>query len=127
VGTWGSGNVENDGAGDYAGGIIGQLEATIEDCLADEDRAALDEDGEAIPMPSVDLIAVICEHCREASPAVDVVQRWRDSYLRIFDEQVDGLDPAPKFKQERRQVIVDTFARLEQYAQWFWGDDAPAQ
>jgi hypothetical protein len=33
-------------------------------------------------------------------------------YLGLYDGQIDGWDPSPGYKEERRQVIAEMFARL---------------
>src|SRR5213078_2312225 len=115
MGTWGVGNFDNDGAGDHVDMIIGQLEATIRDCLADEFKVMLDEDGESVLMPSVEILAVLCEYCKATPPTVEVIQGWQQRYLQVYDQQIDELvlDPKSGFKEQRRRVIVDTFNRLE--------------
>lgn len=120
MGTWGSGNFENDGALDYVGSIIDELSARIETCLADEESVALDEEGEAVVVPSVQIIALLCEHCKAAPPEADVVARWKEEYLAVFDEQIDHLDPVVGFKERRREVILATFDHLEKEATNFW-------
>ncbi|MBV9469156.1 MAG: DUF4259 domain-containing protein [Abitibacteriaceae bacterium] len=120
MGTWGSGNFENDGALDYVGSIIVELRSRIERCLADEDAVALDEEGEAVVVPSVQIIALLCEHCKAAPPEASVVARWKDEYFAVFDEQIDSLEPKPGFKERRRAVILATFDHLEKEATEFW-------
>lgn len=45
-------------------------------------------------------------------PETDEVRRWKEKYLATWDQHIDGLDPAPGFKKERRAVIVKSFNRL---------------
>ncbi len=122
MGTWGAGNFDNDGALDYAGSVIDKFTARIEECFSGEDLADLDEDGETVLMPSVEMICVISERCGAAPPRADVVAGWRERYLRIYDEQIDSLEPADGYTDERRKVIEETFTRLERLALEFWRD-----
>ncbi|MFN8555797.1 MAG: DUF4259 domain-containing protein [Dehalococcoidia bacterium] len=122
MGTWGPGIFENDGALDYIGQVMLQLEETISTCLATPGAADLDEDGESVLVPSVALLSLLSEHTGAAPPSPELVREWREAYVAIFDEQIDHLDPAPGYKEARRQVIVDTFARLEARAREFSGD-----
>lgn len=122
MGTWGAGNFDSDGALDYIGEIASGLTARIEACFADEESSALDEDGEGVLVPSVAILLLLCEHCAAAPPRPDVAGRWKRQYLTIFDDQIDSLEPAPGYKQERRQVIEDTFRRLQARAAAFWQD-----
>lgn len=117
MGTWGAGNFENDGALDYLGNLVASLIATVNECLADPDRSSLDLGGEAVVMPSVDIIALLCERYDAPAPGESLVARWHEQYLRIYDEQIDSLDPRPDYKEHRRATIEQTFERLESLAQ----------
>lgn len=120
MGTWGAGNFENDGAGDYRDSITYQLIGKIERCFEDEMGYDLDEGGEAELMPSVAMLVVLCEHCGGHPPKPDVVQAWREQYLTIYDEQINDLAPDGDFKQDRRLVISTTFYQLEVQSRLFW-------
>lgn len=119
MGTWAAGNFDSDGALDYVGEIIDQLTNTIASCL-EEGNAGLDEGGESELMPSVAIIKVLSEHCGAAPPKPDVIQSWRNQYLAIYDEQIDGLDPDPAYKVERRATIDTTFRELVALSEEFW-------
>jgi hypothetical protein len=120
MGTWGAGNFDNDGARDWLGEVMTRLEREIDACLATPGRADLDEDGEGVLMPTVAILTVLAEHCDAPPPVAVTVRTWRAAYLAIFDDQIDDLEPAPGFKDERRQVIEATFAKLEAQALAFW-------
>ena len=113
MGTWGAGNFDNDSAMDYMGEIEEELVTRIEDILKDEDRCALEEDGEGILMPTIVMLSTLSEHCRLGVPNRATVQRWKEQYLAVFDEQIDGFDPQPSYKEARRAVIEATFLKLE--------------
>jgi hypothetical protein len=119
MGTWGNGNFDNDGALDYVGDLIDRLTDTITACF-DEDNADLDEGGESELMPSIGIIKILSEQCGAAPPKPDVIEGWRSKYLQIYDEQIDGLDPDPEYKLERRKVIDQTFKDLAALAGEFW-------
>ena len=120
MGTWGPGNFENDGAGDYRDSITYQLIGKIEECFESEEGYDLDEGGEAELMPSVAMLVVLCEHCGGHPPTEDVAQTWKKSYLQIYDDQIEDLAPDPAFRAERRKVIEDTFDQLIAFAHSFW-------
>ena len=122
MGSWGSGNFDSDGAANYLVTVINRLRAEVDEVLTDADRSSVDEDGEAVVVPTVQIISVLVEHCQAAPPEPAVVSVWRDKYLAIYDAQIDGMDPVPGYKEERRQVIVETFAKLEKQACAFWKD-----
>jgi len=111
MGTWGSGNFENDAALDYAGQLVDQLADRVDELLED-DAADLDEEGEGVLMPSIAFIAALVQESQCSPPDAARIRGWRESYLMIFDEQIDGLDPDPAFKIDRRRVIEHTFDRL---------------
>jgi hypothetical protein len=111
MGYWGSGIFDNDGALDYAAELCKQLVDTIEEVLADEQRRLPDEDGDSILMPSVDILYFIA-NARAYRPTGSVVNRWKEAYLSIYERYYEGqLDP--KYFDERRKVLTDTFERLE--------------
>jgi len=112
MGTWDTGNFDNDGARDFLDELIERLSETVGEILADDQRAALDEDGEAVVMPTIDLLAVLCDRYGSTAPAAATIVAWRERYPQIFDDQIDDLAPAAGFKDERRAVIVHTFERL---------------
>ncbi len=114
MGTCGAGNFENDSALDYMGEVVDDLEAKIDSILADEDLSALDEEG--VLMPTVVMLSLLTDHCHAPSPGLDKVRRWKQQYLAIYDDQIDGFDPTPGHAEARRQVIAETFAKLEAQA-----------
>lgn len=126
MGTWGAGNFDNDGALDYVGEVEHELVRRIEEILADEDRRALDEEGESVLLPTVEMLSVLHEHCRFGLPQLETVRRWKVRYLATFDEQIESLGPRPGFAEARRGVIEASFLKLEAQAwdaekrnQWF--------
>ena len=121
MGTWSAGNFDNDGALDYAGGLVSSFAARIEAILSDEVMSRLDEDGERILMPSAELISVLCERSGCAPPQPAAIASWQERYLAIFDVQIEGL-AGEGYAQERRAVIVQTFETLHQRAREFWDD-----
>jgi RNA polymerase subunit RPABC4/transcription elongation factor Spt4 len=120
MGVWGEGNFSNDGALDYVGTLVQQLVVRVQALFASEYGADLDELGESELMPSVEIISVLCEHCNAVPPRASVVKRWRERYLRIYDEQIEMLDPDAEFKTKRRRVIEATFGKLERQAHLFY-------
>jgi hypothetical protein len=97
-----------------------RLTATIEAVAADDDRLELDEDGETMLMPSVELLALLCERYNAEPPKPAVVRQWREKYLAVYDRDVDKLKPSAEFKVGRRKVIEKTFRWLEGLAESFW-------
>jgi hypothetical protein len=112
MGTWGAGNFDSDYALDFLDAEVRRHVDTIEGIFADEERFQLDEDAEAVLVPSVFILSLLCEHCRAHLPASVHVAEWKARYLAMYDREIDGLAPAPGFKDERRCVIAATFDRL---------------
>ena len=117
MGTWGEGVFDNDGASDYVADLVEQMEARIEQILADDDRSTLDEEGDSVLVPTVELIYLICSHVNTPTPRLAVIKRWQEKYLSIYDDQIDNFEPQPEYKLKRRVVIEDTFQRLILLAQ----------
>jgi hypothetical protein len=112
MGTWGAGNFENDYALDYLGELMDQLVSTVEECFEEEDGADLDEGGEERLMPSVAIMTLLSREFGAHPPKAEVVARWKKRYLKIYDDQIDGLDPSDDFKSDRRKTIEETFDSL---------------
>lgn len=119
MGTWSAGNFENDGALDFVGDLVDQLIEGIERCF-EESGADLDEEGEAVLVPSVEIISLLCERCNAAPPDPEAVKSWKEEYLEIYDAQIDQLDPDPDYQVERRRTIEQTFDRLLEQSRKFW-------
>jgi hypothetical protein len=105
----------------YLDALIAQLIERIETCLSslehpserDEFSGSLDC-GEEVLMPSVDIICLLCEHYEEPlNIEMEQVIQWRDQHLAAYDRHIDDHGPKPEYKRERRQVIVETFEKLQ--------------
>jgi hypothetical protein len=118
MGTWGEGNFSNDGALDYLAHVLGHLRETVNELLASP-AGDIEDRGEAELMPSVEILAVLCEHLNAAPPEPAEIESWRERYLARFDAQIDALSPRGDFKARRRATIEATFARLAKRANEF--------
>jgi hypothetical protein len=118
--AWGMGNFDNDGAMDFLSMQTMQLTATITAIASDPARLDMDEDGETLFMPSVELLALLCERYNAEPPRPAVVRHWREKYLQAYDRGIDGLKPSPEFKTGRRKAVEKTFRWLESLAESFW-------
>jgi hypothetical protein len=120
--TRGVDNFGNDGARDYLKMLTTQLVATISNVAADEERLELDEDGETLFMPSVEVLALLCERYDAAPPKPAAVRQWRAKYLAVYDRDIEGLKATPAFKKGRRRVIEQTFGWLIGLAESYWAE-----
>ena len=116
MGTWGSGNFDNDDANDYISDVYVAFIERIEKCLADGDCREEDVWNEGIIMPTAVILSTLYEHCYGRVPKAAQAQDWKEIYLRDYDEDADSrMNPA--FVSERRAVIEATFDKLIQQAQ----------
>ena len=122
MGTFTADNFGNDGAQDYLAMQTAKLVATIKEVLADEERMRPDEDGETLLMPSVEILALLCERYGAAPPRPVTVRQWADKYLAVYDASIDRQRPRPsaEFKTGRRKAIDQTFRWLEGLAESHW-------
>src|SRR5947199_521229 len=120
MGSWGDDNFANDGARDYLSLLAAKLVATITEIYRDDDRLALEEDGEAMFMPSVELLALMCERYGATPPKPATIEQWQERYLRLFDETVEGYNAEPEFQASRRRRIEQTFRWLTGLAESYW-------
>ena len=123
MGTWGSGNFQSDGALDYLGDVVDELSARIDEILASDSRAAADEEGESVLMPTVAIISVLCNTCNAVPPEPDKIADWRTRYLAVFARTMPGLDFRGDFTAERRAVVEETFDKLLARSRDFHKDD----
>jgi hypothetical protein len=108
MGSWGDENFANDGARDYLSMLAAKLVATVTEIYRDEERLALDEDGEAMFMPSIELLALLCERYAATPPMPPLVKQWQERYLQVFDETVEGFNPDPEFQASRLNEVVSS-------------------
>jgi hypothetical protein len=120
MGTFAEHNFGNDGAREYLALLTARLVATISEIVADPSRLALDEDGETMLMPSVEILALLCERYDAQPPRPETVRQWAQKYLCVYDRTIDSLHPKGTYKAARRKVIDKTFRWLESLAETSW-------
>jgi hypothetical protein len=113
-------NFGNDGARDYLKMITSRFLATISEVFSNPDRLQLDEDGESMFMPSIEILALLCERYGAPPPRQATVRQWHSRYLQVYDEGIDNLEVSPEFKAHRRKVIDCTFRWLEGLSESHW-------
>ena len=113
-------NFDHDSARDYLKMLTTQLVATITAVVADDERLGLDEDGESLFMPSLEVLALLCERYNVAPPRLAMVRQWHEKYLKVYDRDIDSLGMTTAFKTGRRKVIEKTFRWLEGLAETYW-------
>ena len=95
---------------------LDELVAEVEDILSSGDEADPDRQGEGRLMPAVALIVASGEASGEMPIDPDDVRRWRSQYLTRFQARGGRLFADPAAYEQRLQVIIDTFSRLEELA-----------
>lgn len=111
--TWGEGNFESDFACDYLTEVVFNVIKKIKGCF-DELKQEDSMCGEAILMPSVDLLITLAKAYPDVvEPLIEdePITTWESDYLAIFDEQFNQADE--QFRNRRRYVIVETFYKLK--------------
>src|SRR5215469_5628645 len=120
MGTFAEHNFGNDGAMEYLALLTAKLVAAITEIMADPERMALDEDGESMLMPSVEVLALLCERYDAMPPRPATVRQWRQKYLKMYDRCIDDFDYDASFKVARRKVVERTFRWLESLGESYW-------
>jgi hypothetical protein len=107
MGTWGSGPFANDAALDFVGGVIDHLMEAVGEFMAEPQ---IDETFDAA-FAAIALINAVMERTPSRPWAdggpVDG-EPIRAAMLACFDEQIEGMGPAPGFAQEQRATLVET-------------------
>jgi hypothetical protein len=114
---WTEDNFGNEGARDYLSILTARLVATVREVVGDDDRLSPDEDGESLLMPSVEVLALLCERYNAEPPRPATVRQWHTKYLAAFDAGIDSMGATAEFKTARRKVIDNTFRWLEGLAE----------
>jgi hypothetical protein len=119
---WTEDNFGNPGARDYLAVLTARLMGVIRDVFASDERLDPDEDGESLLMPSIEVLALLCERYVAEPPRPAVVKQWHTKYLAAFDTGIDRMKPTAEFKTARRRVIENTFRWLQGLAESFHGE-----
>jgi hypothetical protein len=117
---WTEDNFGNDGARDYLAMLTAKLVATIREVVHDDERIEPDEDGESLLMPSVEVLALLCERYDAPPPRPTTVKQWHEKYLAAFDAGIAKMNPPAGFKTARRKVIENTFRWLESLSETYY-------
>ena len=118
--TFAEHNFGNDGAMEYLALLTAKLVATITEIVADPERLELDEDGESMLMPSVEILALLCERYNAMPPKPATVHPWRQKYLAAYDHGIDKVTSDAHFKTARRKAIEQTFRWLVSLSESYW-------
>jgi hypothetical protein len=69
--------------------------------------------GVAVPC-NLELLHVLAQagYAGGRLPEAGVVEEWKKTFMAVWEETIDGLEPSPGFKEERRSVLNRTFDQL---------------
>lgn len=118
--TFAEHNFGNDGALEYLALLTAKLVATITEIMTDPERLELDEDGESMLMPNVEILALLCERYNAMPPKPAKVRQWSKKYLQKYDDGIDSVSSDAHFQTARRKVIENTFRWLESVSVSYW-------
>jgi len=116
MGTWGSGNFDSDDALDYLSQITNPLVEKLLEVMESPELAEADEESDKC-MVAVEILTLLSQyHCNERLTP-QVIADCRHTMLTEWDASIDGLDPDPDYKVARRQVIKESFDKLQAVVQ----------
>ncbi|BCL25174.1 DUF4259 domain-containing protein [Streptomyces aurantiacus] len=115
MGSWGTGNFENDTAADHLSILTDRLITEVADAMAG-DPVGIEPDeywGVAVPA-NLELLSLLARqgYVGASLPEAEVVQGWKRTYMAVWEGYIDKLDPSSGYKDERRTVLIRTFDEL---------------
>ncbi len=119
MGTWGSGNFDDDTAADHLSELTDRLITEVTEAMSG-DPVGIEPDeywGVAVPC-NLELLHLIAQqrYVGARLPDPDTVTAWKARFLAVWDDSIDGLEPTPDHKKQRRAVLVRTFDQLAELA-----------
>ncbi|WFR73519.1 DUF4259 domain-containing protein [Prescottella defluvii] len=119
MGTWGSGNFDSDTAADHLSDLTGRLVDEVTKAMSG-DPVEIEPDeywGVAVPC-NLELLHLIAQqhYVGVNLPDPGTIADWKDRFLAVWDGTIDGLEPQPDYKEQRRERLVRTFDQLAELA-----------
>jgi hypothetical protein len=119
MGTWGSGNFDDDTAADHLADLTSRLVEEVTEAMAG-DSVGIEPDeywGVVVPC-NLELLHLVASRGYVGAnlPAPETVAAWKEKFLGVWDGAIDGLEPTPEFRRERREVLVRTFDQVAELA-----------
>ncbi|MFC7244228.1 DUF4259 domain-containing protein [Catellatospora aurea] len=119
MGTWGSGNFDDDTAADHLSMLTDRLISEVTEAMSG-DPVEIEPDeywGVAVPC-NLELLHLIAQQgwVGAGLPEPEVIDGWKTRFLAAWDGAIGGLEPAPGFKEQRRAVLERTFDQLSELA-----------
>jgi hypothetical protein len=112
MGTWGSGNFDNDAALDYLASIADPLVAKLQAVVDTPSLAEADEDGATQCLAAAEVLISLSRYYTSPKLTPKLVTNCRDVVLSEWEETIDELKPDEEYKTGRRATMQQTFAQL---------------
>ena len=112
MGTWGSGNFDNDKALDYLASVADPLVAQLQAVVDTPSLAEADEDGGIQCLVAAEILTGLSQYYTGPKLTPQLVTDCRDVVLAEWEATIDELDPDEDYKTERRAIMQQTFAQL---------------
>ena len=118
MGTWGSGNFENDKAGDYFLTVIDRMTDEIRQVMQTEQQIHAGNRWGDITPCMIEMITVLGQqrfHCLCLD--IDEIKQWKQIYMDRWTSTIDSCRPDEDYRKEREKILNDTFDKLIAYAE----------
>ncbi|MGI4872671.1 MAG: DUF4259 domain-containing protein [Janthinobacterium lividum] len=112
MGTWGSGNFDNDHALDYLAQVCEPLVEKLTDIVENPSLAEADEDGWIECLVAVEILTLLSKQYTSEKLTPQLITDCRDTVLTEWLASIDDLNPDPDHKAERPVVIKESFDKL---------------
>jgi hypothetical protein len=112
MGTWGPGSFDNDTAADGLADLTGKVVAQVTAAFAGDDTALEpDEFTGAMVTAWLDVLVLLDAQGWPGAmmPAESDLIGWRERFLRIWGDTIDGLGPSEQYRTARRVAIEQSF------------------
>lgn len=113
MGTWGSGNFENDTAGDFFLSLIDKMTGDIRERIDTPPESAGNRGWSDIVPCLVEIITVLGRqdfHCLCLDP--EEIKKWKRIFMQRWAETVADTFFEEDHRREREQILGDTFDKL---------------
>ena len=112
MGTWGSGNFDNDHALDYLAQLCDPLVQKLADIVDNPSLAEADEDGWIECLVAVEVLISVSKQYVSEELSPELITACRDTLLAEWLASVDELDPTPDYKTGKQLIIQQSFEKL---------------
>lgn len=120
----GPGNFDSVDAMVTVDDFVDELLLRLDDIMGEGDEANPDQRGESELMPTLALLIAAMTEAQDCPVEPPTVREWRRNYVTRFQARGRRLFVEEARYQERLQVILDTFGRLEELACRYHPDQA---